>query len=162
MAYVVSRPGKPFELRESYATDAGPRSRTLVTFNELTDAVLAQAEARAGAPLDRGAIRRAARRAGAAVLPEHADAAAGALLAELARGRRPTPVRRRLLAGALRTRGRAQAGGDDAHLRAAGGWAGASAAQRGDALRDLLALTDALPTRRRAARLRFPRLRSSA
>jgi hypothetical protein len=158
MAYVVARPGKSFEVREARATAAGPRSRTIATFHVLDDAVLARAEARAGHALDRDAVRRSARKVGAPVEAPAADAAAGALLAELAHGRRPTPVRAKLLAAALRPRA---SGSDDHHLRAAGEWAVASLADRGDALRDLLALADAFPAPRRHRHLRFPRLRSA-
>ena len=55
MAYVVTRPRGRFEIRESVHTDKGPRARSLASFTELSDEVLARAlEARPR----RGASRR--------------------------------------------------------------------------------------------------------
>jgi len=158
MAYVVARAGGRFEVRESALTRRGPRGRTLATFRALTPGVLAHAEQRAGHPLDRHALRRSARRAGAPVSPPVADEQAGALLDTRARGERPTPVRARLLAHALAPDA---VPAPETHLRAAGEWAGADAARRGAALRDLLGLVDAVPGRPRTRPLRFPRLAST-
>jgi len=47
------------------------------------------------------------------------------------------------------------------NARAAGAWVAASAAERGEALRDLLLLADRLPARRAASRSRFPRVRTT-
>ena len=158
MAYVVARRGGTFELRASVSTPRGPRARTLATFRELTDDVLRHAEERASESLDRAAIRRSARRAGAPVAPSIGDERAGALLSALARQEAPTPVRAWLVAHALAP--------DDVetpehHLRAAGEWAGADAVLRGEVLRDLLGLVDAIPVRARINPLRFPHVSSA-
>jgi hypothetical protein len=160
MAYVVARQGGRFEIRESTATARGPRSRTLATFAELTDDVLAHAEMRAGHTIHRDELRRSARRAGAPVAPPAGDVRAGDLLAALAVGSRPTPVRARLVAHALAP---TEVTAPEDHLRAAGEWAGADAGRRAEALVDLLGLVDALPPRRRRARRSaFPQLSSTA
>jgi hypothetical protein len=65
MAYVVARPKGRFEIRESLHTPAGPRARSLASFDVLTDAVLAKAARRAQRPFDVGAVFASARRAGA-------------------------------------------------------------------------------------------------
>jgi hypothetical protein len=160
MAFVVRRPNGAWELREASATAAGPRSRTLTTFRSLTPDVLDRARARAANPFDDDAVRRAARRAGAAVASPAVDGAAGDLLAELAAGRSPRPTLRRLLRDALEPD---TVPPTDA-ARAAGAWVSASSEQRGEALWDLLLLTDHLPAPRMAAsaRPRFPRIQSRA
>jgi hypothetical protein len=65
MAYVVARPEKRFEIRESIHTPKGPRARSLANFAVLTDAVVAAAQAWATRPFDAVAVRAAAGRAGA-------------------------------------------------------------------------------------------------
>lgn len=159
MAYVVAVKGGRFEIRESLATPKGPRSRTLASFTELTDEVLEKARARASKPLDPEELRRAARRSGAKVGSTPADRAARELIAHLAAGKRLDPHPRGLLAALL-------SGGDPGRppslspeARAAAEWAAAPAAERGEALRQLLLLADALPSLREGP-LRFPRLRS--
>jgi hypothetical protein len=107
--------------------------------------------------MDREELRRVAARAGAPVAPETPDRASGELLVELAAGRRPRPVLRRLLVDLLQDR---NDGASDS-TRAATAWIGATPKQRGDALRDLLLLADRLPARRRAAQSRFPRIQPS-
>jgi hypothetical protein len=67
MAYVVARRGGRFEIRESFHTAKGPRSRTLVGFDALSDDVVAAAARRAQRPFDAEAVIRSARRAGARV-----------------------------------------------------------------------------------------------
>jgi hypothetical protein len=67
MAFVVARPGKRFEIRESVATERGPRSRSLANFSVLTDDVLAAAQKRAARPFDAAGVVASARRAGAPV-----------------------------------------------------------------------------------------------
>jgi hypothetical protein len=67
MAYVVARRGGRFEIRESFHTSRGPRSRTLAGFDVLTDDVLAAAARRAQRPFEAGAVIRSARRARARV-----------------------------------------------------------------------------------------------
>lgn len=157
MAFVVARPGGAWEIRESRATAGGPRARTLATFRELTPEVIDRARARAATPVAPEDLVRAAVRAGAPVGSSGADHAARALLRELARGRRPAPVLRRLLAEALASDG--SPGGED--LRAGGPWLGATPHERAEALRDLLLLTDRLPPPRRRSKLRFPRMDSA-
>lgn len=156
MAFVVARGGERWELRESRSTAFGPRSRTLASFRALTPETLAHADARSSKALDAAALRAAARRAGAPVVMGHADEAAAALLAELADGRRPRNVLCALLLDALQP-GRRSAS-DSA--RAAGRWATATPAQRGETLKDLLALADRLPPARRTREERFPRIDS--
>jgi hypothetical protein len=156
MAYVVARPRGGWEIRESRATPAGPRSRTLATFRTLTPEVSERAVSRALRPLEAEEVRRAARRVGAPIASPAPDRAAAELLAELAAGHRPRPALRRVLLEALGAEG----GSPTGNAEAAGAWIVASAAQRGEALRDLLLLVDRLPRRRRAARGRFPRIES--
>lgn len=135
-------------------TERGPRSRTLATFRKLTPEIVERARERAQKDVSEEEIARAALRAGAPVAERPADRAARELLGELARGRRPKPVLRRLLQDALGDR---DAGASDS-ARAAASWSGATDAERGAALRDLLLLADKLPQRRREPRTRFPRL----
>ncbi len=157
MAYVVARPSGAWEIRESRTTTAGPRSRTLATFRTLTPEVVEHARARASRPLDSDDLRRAALRAGAPTTAGAPNQAAGELVAELMAGRRPRPALVRLLRAAL--------DGDDqatsASARSAARWITASPQRRGEALRDLLLLTDKLPASRAPAHRRFPRVRSA-
>jgi hypothetical protein len=67
MAYIVARRSGRFEIRESLHTARGPRSRTLVGFDVLTDEALAAAARRAQRPFDADAVVRSGRRAGARV-----------------------------------------------------------------------------------------------
>ena len=148
MAYVVARPGRRYEVRESATTPRGPRSRTLATFVTLDDDVLARARERAGGELDTDALLRSARKVGAPVSvgTSAADAAARALLAELHAGRTPTGILATALEDALATarESRRRRTLPDP-VRAAMAWAGATLAERGEALRDLLLLADRLP-----------------
>ena len=98
MAYIVSsrkRKGT-YEIRESSNTDKGPRSRTLVSFRELTDEVIEKAQEKAVKPASAEELRRAARRAGAPVARERVEQAARELIAELARGNRLDPTLRQI------------------------------------------------------------------
>jgi hypothetical protein len=159
MTYVVQRTrhgGPRYEIRESELTDRGPRARSLASFRVLDDAVLAKARARALRPFDPIAVRRSARRVGAPV--EDADPVernTRALLSELVNGAGLAPA----LAALLR---RVLPAGDapDDSVEAMLPWAGATAAERGAALRDLLLLGDRLPVRLRSP-LAFPRLQSA-
>jgi hypothetical protein len=154
MPCVVRRPRGRWEIRESRWTPRGPRSRTLADFTVLTPSVVARARRAAAAPVSETQLWEAARRAGAPARPSPADDAARTLLAELAAGRPPAPGLRRLLAERLATPLATDAVG--------GGvvdWLAASPAERGEALRDLLALTDRLPVPPRRP-LRFPSIRS--
>lgn len=65
MAYVVARNGGRFEIRESFHTARGPRSRTLAGFRVLTSDLLESASRRAQRPFDADAVIRSARKAGA-------------------------------------------------------------------------------------------------
>jgi hypothetical protein len=160
MAYFVSRNGGTWEIRESVASARGPRSNTLATFRVLTPEIIGRAIERATKPLHAEDLRRAAARAGAPTAPDAPDRAAGELLAELAHGRQPRGVLRRLLLAALKEESDRPAPADNA--RAAGAWIAATPAERGEALRDLLLLSDRLPARRAASRARFPRIHTAA
>jgi len=152
MAYVVStRPGR-WEIRESHRTEAGPRARTLASFSELTEDVIAHALERSSSAIEPEELRKLARHAGAPVAESAAERAARALLAELAAGKRPRRALRRLLSEALEAD--EEPSSDTA--RAAAAWIAADAAERGAALRDLLLLADRLPAPPRAPTLSFP------
>ena len=64
MAFIVPTKRGKFEVRESRSTPKGPRARTLASFDELSDRVIAKAQARAAKPLDSELLRAAARRVG--------------------------------------------------------------------------------------------------
>lgn len=181
MAYVIPRRGGKWDIRESRLTAAGPRSYTLASFKTLTSEVLRGAQAKAAKPLDVSELRRKAVRAGAPVEPARADRAVAELLAEIEAGRQPRAALKRLLLDALGAReadiaehaaepgmdrldGYAAAGSaaGSANARAAAAWIGATPKQHGDALRELLLLTDQLPRRARPERERFPRIDSGA
>jgi hypothetical protein len=160
MAYVVSRPNGAWEIRESQRTDAGPRSRTLASFRELTPEVIETAQSRSAPGVDADELREAARRAGAPVADAPAEAAAAELLRRLSQGEQLRPELRRLVADAVRATGADPAAPSDT-ARAAAAWLGANAAERGRALRDLLLLADRFPARRRTPRPPYPRLVSA-
>ena len=105
MAYVVARKGRRYEARESVSTPAGPRARTLATFESLDDDVLARVREHATTAVDEAALLRSARKAGApvAVGQSDADRAARTLLAELNAGRGPSPILAAALEDALGT-----------------------------------------------------------
>jgi hypothetical protein len=88
MAYVVARPKGRFEIRESVHTDKGPRARTLASFKELTNEVLARARRRASRPFDTKAVRASAERAEHTIVPAGARATASTTSAP-ARSRAP-------------------------------------------------------------------------
>lgn len=156
MAYIVARKTGAWEIRESYNTDAGPRSRTLASFKTLTPEVIERASARSRKGLDGGELSKAARRAGAPVMTAASDRAAGELLASLATGHRPRPLLARLLVRALSTDGAQPT--DNAEAAAA--WIAASPERRGETLRDLLLLVDHLPRVSAPKRACFPRIAS--
>jgi hypothetical protein len=143
MAYLVSRPNGRWELRRSKATEAGPRSETLLTFRELTDAGVLHAVQRANGGLTAEQVESAARRAGAPIALSAGRRSALELLRELRAGATLPESWRTALRDALAGGGE---GGETADLIAA--WGDASAERRGDALRDLLLLADAIPSRR--------------
>jgi hypothetical protein len=158
MAYVVARSTGAWEIRESHSTDAGPRSRTLASFRELTPEVIELARERSTKRLDASELRKAARRAGAPVSAPASDCAAGELLSQLAAGHRPRPLLARLLVKALSAEGNQPTG----NAQAAAAWIAASPERRGETLRDLLLLVDHLPRARARERARFPRIASRA
>ncbi|MFA5889934.1 MAG: hypothetical protein WDA27_03105 [Actinomycetota bacterium] len=153
MAYVVRRPRGRWEVRESFSTPEGPRSRTLVSFTALSDDVVARAQRASRAGLEPEQIVRAARKVGAPVDPEHPDELAAALLRSIARGRHPRPALLRLVRDRTKHAPALRRPIDDA----LDPWIGASLEERGDALIDLLGLVDALPAPRRSP-LAFPGL----
>jgi hypothetical protein len=156
MTFVVVR-GDRAEVRESHVGPDGPRSRTLLTFATLTDDLAQRAAGRATRPTTPAQVVRAARAAGAPVAGSRADAAAADLL-RLLDERSPLSERlRRLLADRL---GPPPEDLPD-QARQAAPWSGRPPAYRGEVLRDLLGLGDAMPFRERENRPRFPRLRSS-
>jgi hypothetical protein len=155
MAYVIPR-DRGWELRQSHATEDGPRSRTLASFRVLDAAAIERATERARPALSPAEIVRAARRAGAPVALDEATTAGQRLLAELAAGRGPAAGIRRALAAALGL------GELSAAERAAVEWIGRSEAERGAALRDLLLLADAVPPRTGSDRPLPPRIASGA
>lgn len=166
MAFVVPTKRGNFEIRESHSTPAGPRSRTLASFKELTDETIEKARSRAAKPPSTDQLREAALRAGAPVAPPPVDRAARDLLGKLAKGQRPDPMLKRLLLDALANEDRSDrptnptATVSDA-ARSVSEWVGASAQERGEALEDLLLLADALPLRRRPETIGFPSLKSA-
>jgi hypothetical protein len=169
MAYVTSSRSGAFEVRESRQTPKGPRSRTLATFHHLDDAVIARARERAENPPSAEDLRDAALRAGAPIAAAPVDRAAGETVRRLAAGERVDPLLRRLLLDALGREERGERLDDlgapppevSAAAQAASEWIGVSAERRGEALRDLLGLVDALPLRPRDPEIGFPRLRST-
>jgi hypothetical protein len=152
MTYVVARPHQRFEIRESTATPAGPRARTLATFRVLSEDVLDRAASRARRPFNRARVEARAAALGARRVDNAAGRAARDLLAALHRGEPVPPA----LAGRLREELPAPRRDIPDSIEPVLDWIGTSAAQRGEALRDLLRLTDRIPTRRRAATLSFP------
>lgn len=151
MAFVVRRPGGRFELRESIATPAGPRAHTLASFTRLDAATIRYAAARATTPWHDDAVVRSARRAGALVDLEPANRHARELLSALADRSPLDPTLRSQLVDALTSR-RAI---DDEAMRSLT----MTADERGQVLRALCALGDALPRSARSHEpLRFPPL----
>ncbi len=166
MAFIVPVKKGNFEIRESHSTPAGPRSRTLATFRELTDETIAKAREKAVKPPSVGALREAALRAGAPIAPPPVDRAARELLGKLAKGQRPDPMLRHLLLDALANEDRSDRPSDPSatvsdSARSVSEWVGTTPAERGAALEDLLLLADALPLRRRADTIGFPGLKAA-
>lgn len=164
MAFVVPAKSGRFEIRESASTPKGPRSRTLASFRELDDDVIERAREKAGKAIDAAELRRGAKRAGAPVARPAADRAARELIAELGKGRGPSPTLRRMLLDLLRDGrrdGSRQSPTEEAEHEVAE-WMAASPRERGKTLIDLLLLADALPHGgRREKPLRYPRLDST-
>jgi len=150
MTFVTTGRNGAFEVRESRSTPTGPRSRTLATFRELDASTIQKVLERAEKAPTREELIAAALRAGATVADPPADAAARGLLRSIARGEQPDRKLRRLLLDALSGEG-----------RSADEWLGTTLDERGDALKDLLLLGDAVPIRRRPKTIHFPRLDST-
>jgi hypothetical protein len=166
MAFVVPSKGDRFEIRESESTPKGPRSRTLASFRELDDDVIQKAREKAGRAIDAAELRRGARRAGAPVARPPAERAARELIAELGKGRTPSPTLRRMLLDLLRDDEGRKDGPRRSSLEEAeyevAEWMAASAHERGKTLVELLLLADALPHKGRQGKsLDFPRLDST-
>ena len=165
MAYVVAtKPGR-YEVRESVGTPKGPRSRTLVSFREMTAETVQKAQAKAEKPPTAAELTRLALRAGAPVRGSELNEAASETLRRLASGEQPDPKLRRLLIDALSGQdlssqaSRSRSAISDA-ARSASQWIGVGSEDRANALRELLELADALPIRPRPHEIGFPRLRS--
>ena len=158
MAFVVRRPGGRFEIRESRATPAGPRARTLATFRLLTADVLSEAVARAHRPVDVAKIRA---RAAELRVPRRTSVAAGTaerLIAQLRAGESLPPA----IVNELRSLLPAQTDEIRDTLPDAQEWLGVADAERGRTLVDLLLLADALPQRRAPDEISVPRIDSGA
>jgi hypothetical protein len=161
MAFVVPTKRGSFEVRESHSTPAGPRSRTLATFREMSDEVIEKARSRAAKPPSPGQLRAAATRAGAPLSGPPVDRAARETLRLVSGGERLDPMLRRLLLDALSPREeRGQSATVSDAARSASQWIGARPERRAEALQDLLELADALPIRIRSEEIGFPRLKS--
>jgi hypothetical protein len=118
---------------------------------------------RAATKLEPEKLRKAALKAGAPIAPRDVDRAARTTLRLLTRGDRLDPMLRTLLLGALGHDDRTppESRPPSAAAMAAAQWIGVDAEQRGEALRDLLELADALPVRVRSREIDFPRLHST-
>jgi len=150
MAYIVSRPNGSWEARESYRTPDGPRSRTLASFREFTPDVANLIAERSSAPIDLVELERKVVRAGAPVITSEADRAAASLLRQLALGGKPRSGLVSLLADEL--------GHEGERMKL---WAGATQAERAEALAELLDLGEALPAPKSERRKeKFPRINS--
>lgn len=164
MAYVVAtKPGR-YEVRESVSTPKGPRSRTLVSFRELTAETIERVRDKSEKPPTSEELTRLALRAGAPVRSSELDSAASETLRRLASGEQPDPKLRSLLIDALSQESEDQQAAPRKAIsdaaRAATQWIGVSSEDRANALRELLELSDALPIRLRPHEIGFPRLRS--
>lgn len=162
MAFLVKRPGGRIEIRESRTTARGPRSRQLARFSgALTPDVLAVAEDRATGPFHRERLIERALQLGIRVEDRAPESEARALLTRL---RRADPIDPRL-AGIL-TRALADVATEaiPESLEDVSEWIGASAAERGAALRDLLdafgRIAESRPARRTREKAAFPRFSS--
>lgn len=150
MAYLYIRKNGRVEIREARSTPRGPRSRTLASFRgPLTEEHLDRAESASSRPFDREAIRRRATELGVRSLRSTADSDARALVARLRSGARIDPVLAGVLRGQLEGCTVAPVPDDLADVI---DWLGASDAERGRALRDVLRLYDVIARSRDAVR----------
>jgi hypothetical protein len=162
MAYLVRRSPTRIEIRESRSTLKGARSHVLASFPEaLTRDVLNRAAARATRPFNADTLVRRARAMGVPVLERSREPEARALLSRLRRGDPLDPV---LAASLRRALARLPESPIPEPLAEVSEWVGASAAERGAALRELLDLYGRIarsrPPRRQRERERFPRFSS--
>lgn len=164
MAYLVRRNPDRTEIRESYATPEGPRSRVLASFSgPLTCDALARAAARATRPFDAAAIVRRARALRIEVQERSREPEARALLSRL---RRRDPLDPTLTAVLRRALAHQPETPMPEAFDEVSEWIGASAAERGAALRELLDLygriAQSRPPQRQPMpeRARFPRFSS--
>jgi len=159
VATIVARRDGRFEIRESFRTPGGPRSRTLAAFRVMTEEVLDGAARRARSRLDRSALVRRARDLGAQYEESHEDRAALDVLSRLSHGGKLAPS----VAGALRDALRGSPAGVTDSIPPVLEWLGRGAAERGEALRDLLRLADRVARSRGlrpAGDLAYPHIRS--
>jgi len=162
MGSLIRRARGRYDLRETISTRAGPRSRTLVTFRPpLTPEVLARAAARAERPFDRDAILARAAALGVPVSERRQNRAARELLAELRRGEPLDPTLAALLREALDA---LPAAAPPARFADVAEWVGATAEERGAAVRDLVRVADRIVQSRETRRTRraaaYPRFSS--
>jgi hypothetical protein len=164
MAYLVRRNRDRTEIRESFATAGGPRSRVLASFSgPLTRDVLLRAAERATRPFDPDALVRRARALRIPVREASREPEARALLARL---RRRSPLDPALAAALRRALAQRPEAPVPEPLAEVWEWIGAGAAERGAALRELLDLYGRVarsrPPVRQPARDRehFPRFSS--
>jgi hypothetical protein len=162
MAFLRRRRDGRTEIRESMATRAGPRARTLAVFRgALTPDLLERAAAAARRPFDRAALLASARSLGVPLSERRSEASARALLRELRQGVRLDPALVTLLREALAALPAAPV---PEALAEAAEWLGVGAERRGAALRGLLRTSDRLVRARPARRERdapaFPRFTS--
>lgn len=163
MAYLVKRTGERIEIRESRSTPRGPRSRQLARFvGALTPAVLARAAANASRPFDPRALIRRARVMGVPIDEHPPEREARALLSRLRRRDPIDPVMAGLLVRALEGVPMEPA---PEPLAEVSEWIGATPADRGAALRDLLdtfgRIAASRPPRRTRPDESFPRFSSA-
>ena len=163
MAYLVRRSPTRVEIRESRSTSKGPRSRVLGSFPQaLTADVLEGAAEKAGRPFDAASLRSRARVMGIPVLERSREPEAHALLSRL---RRRDPIDPVLLTCLRRALAKLPESSIPESLEEVSEWIGASTAQRGAALRELLDLygriTQSRPPRRDRPRQGFPRFSSN-
>lgn len=157
MAYVVSKPNGTWEVRESRRTPAGPRSRTLATFREFGPEMADQVAERSSTPVDSDDIRSKVVRAGAPVAYPEVEGAAKALLRQMSLGQKPRRALAQLIADSLPGVDGSTVSHEADRMKF---WAGASKNERGEALKDLLGLGDALPPVKRRHAAAFPRIES--
>ncbi|MFK7896564.1 MAG: hypothetical protein AB8G23_12050 [Myxococcota bacterium] len=162
MAYLVIRSGGSVEIRESRSTPRGPRSRQLARFaGALTPAVLARAAASASRPFNEEALLRRAEALGIPTPTKAPEREVRALLARLRRGDPVDPAMVGLLRRALDG---LEAANIPEPLEEVAEWVGATPAERGEALRQLLdtfgRIASSRPPRRARESAFFPRFSS--